>query len=175
MFLLFSFLCAALFINPAMLCAADSSQEKNRTLKINADTMISQKETNSVEFSGNVVATDIDSVIHADSIKVFLYTEDEKKKIGKENRQNIKQITASGNVKYISGNRKAFSDKAVYTADDQVLVLTGDSPKIITGESFVTGKKITIFKQNSKIIVESGKSKRVEALFNSSDSLNRQN
>lgn len=158
-----------------MLFAADSSQEKNRKLKINADTMISQKETNSVEFSGNVVATDIDSVIHADSIKIFLYTEDEKKKVGKENRQNIKQITASGNVQYISGNRKAFSDKAVYTADDQILVLTGDSPKIITGESFVTGKKITIFKQNSKIIVESGKSKRVEALFNSSNSLNRQN
>ncbi len=142
---------------------------KDQAIRINADTMISRQEANRVEFSGNVVATTENSVIHADQIIIQLYSENEKNKIKEEKKQNVREITAIGNVKYISDQRKAFSDRAVYTTKDKKLVLTGTNPKIMTGENFITGKKIIFFQAEGRIFVESGKEKRVEALFNTSD------
>jgi len=104
----------------------------------------------------------------------LLYTPQEKKKRQKENKQgNIKKIIATGNVRYSTGNKKAFSDKAVYTTDNEIIVLTGKSPTVKMGNSFVTGKKITLFKKDSRVIVESGKKRRVEALFNSEDRIKK--
>ncbi len=141
-----------------------------RKFHVTADTMISEKNAGIIEFSGNAVVNDGNSVIKADSIKIFLYTQKEQKQRKKEKKTgNIKKIIASGNVQYSSGNKKAFSDKAVYTTDNEVIVLTGKAPKVTMGNSFVTGKKIILFRKDGKVIVESGKKKRVEALFNSKD------
>ncbi|MEA2061171.1 MAG: LptA/OstA family protein [Thermodesulfobacteriota bacterium] len=141
----------------------------DQAIRINADTMISRQEENQVEFSGNVVAATEDSVIHADQIIIHLYTENEKDKLKVEKKQNVRKITAIGHVKYISGQRKAFSDRAVYTTKDKTLVLTGTNPKVMTGENFISGKKIIFFQAEGRIFVESGKEKRVEALFNTTD------
>ncbi len=149
-----------------------SKEKKPQSIHVTSDTMISEKKAGFVEFSGNARADDGDSIIKADSIKIFSYTAQEQKKRKKEKKQgNIKKIIASGNVRYISGNKKAFSDKAVYTTDTGVIVLTGKSPYVKMGNSFVKGKKITLFKKDAKVIVESGKKRRVEALFNSKDSI----
>ena len=142
---------------------------KDQAIRINADTMISRQEENQVEFSGNVVATTEESVIHADQIIIHLYTENEKDKLKVEKKQNVREITAIGHVKYMSGQRKAFSDRAVYTTKDKKLVLTGTNPKVMTGENFISGKKIIFFQAEGRIFVESGKEKRVEALFNTTD------
>ncbi|MCP4116014.1 MAG: hypothetical protein GY737_11535 [Desulfobacteraceae bacterium] len=135
--------------------------------------MISERNAAFVEFVGNAKATSRDSVVHADSIKVFLYKDKEKKELKEEDEQNIKEILATGNVRFISGDRKAYAEKAVFTTADQTLILTGGSPKVITGESFVTGKKITVFRNDGRVVVESGKEKRVEALFNTKDRIEK--
>ncbi len=145
-------------------------KKKQKFFHVTSDTMISERKAGFVEFSGHARANDGDSVIKADSIKIFFYTQQEREKRKKEKKQrNIKKIVASGNVRYSTGNKKAFSDKAVYTTDNEIIVLTGKSPTVKMGNSFVTGKKITLFKKDSRVIVESGKKKRVEALFNSED------
>ncbi len=136
------------------------------SLHITSDTMIVEKDTSVIEFSGNVVATRDDSVINADKIHVVLYSEKEKKSFPSDKKQqDVKMITATGNVKFVSGDRTAFADKAVYTSSDEVLVLTGDAPRVITGDNFVTGKKITLFQESGRVVIESGGPKRVEALF----------
>jgi len=141
---------------------------------VTSDNMISERKAGFVKFSGHARANDANSVIQADSIKIFLYTPQEKKERQKHNKQgNIKKIIASGNVKYNTGNKKAFSDRAVYTTDDEIIVLTGKTPMVKMGNSFVTGKKITLFRKDSRVIVESGKKRRVEALFNSEDRIKK--
>ena len=163
------FLCALVVMIPALLCAAEKDLSKAASLHITADTMVSQKERHRVSFSGSVVAVAEESTIQADKLTVLVYTEAEKQEIAPDKEQTVKTITASGNVQYTSGNRKAYADKAVYTSNTQTLVLTGKDPRVTTGESFVTGEKITLFQKDGRIVVESGHAKRVEALFNSRD------
>ncbi|MBF0209962.1 MAG: lipopolysaccharide transport periplasmic protein LptA [Desulfamplus sp.] len=146
-----------------------SAPQEAAKLHITSDSMMVEKEPSMITFSGNVVATQGESVIKADSILVHLFTESEKKAIPTNSNQEIKSLTASGNVRFSSGNKTAYADKAVYTSTDQKIVLTGDSPRVTTGDSYITGKVITLFQESGKVMVEGGKERRVEALFNSQD------
>ncbi len=144
---------------------ADEKKIADKTLHVISDKMVAQKDTSMVEFIGNVKATREDSIILADSIKIFIHSAETKK----EGQTDLKKIIATGNVEYTAGERKAFADKAVYTTKDEVLILTGKSPKLITGDSQVTGKKITLFRNEDRVIVESDGKTRVQAIFNPED------
>lgn len=169
-----------IFSNIRSVHSQDRDNDRQAPLHIISDRMIATKENSMVEFVGHVKATQADSVVTAESIKIF-FSEDAQKNTPPENKNpenknqenspqgNIKQIVSTGNVEYTSGERKAFADKAVYTSADGTLILTGNSPKLVTGTSFVTGKKITLFRNQDKVLVESDGSKRVEALFNPED------
>ena len=136
-----------------------------KSLHIVSDKMVALQDSSMVEFMGNVKATREDSVILADSIKVFFQTSD----TGKDDQSRVKKIISIGNVEYTSGERKAFADQMVYTTEDEVLVLTGKSPKLLTGKSWVTGKKITLFRKQDRAVVESDPESRVEAFFDPQD------
>lgn len=146
--------------------ASDSNKIDDASLHVISDKMIAKRDTSMVEFIGNVKATRLDSVVYADSIQVF-FNEDASQE--KDNENNVKKIISTGNVEYTAGERKAFADRAVYTTKDEILILTGKSAKLQTGTSFVTGTKITLYRIEDKVIVESDGSKRVEALFNPED------
>lgn len=137
----------------------------DKPLHVTSDKMIAHKDTSMVEFIGNVKATRDDAVIFADSIKIFIHTAETKK----EGQTDLKQIIATGNVEYTAGERKAFADKAVYTTQDEILILTGKTARLITGTSHVTGKKITLFRNEDRAIVESDGKTRVQAVFNPED------
>lgn len=176
-----------LFIGLALLCQpvfADTQTDSQNTppdkkeapLYVVSDKMIAKRDSSMVEFIGNVKATREDSILLADSVEVYFINDKKSKKAATQNpekqeesQSNIKQIIATGNVEYTAGERKGYADKAVYTALDETLVLTGKAPKLVTGKSFVTGKKITWFRIQDTVIVESDGSKRVEALFNPED------
>ncbi len=137
-------------------------------LHVISDEMIAEQSKATVEFIGNVKATREDSVLLAESVKVFFHTSETKKE-GPAGQSNVRKIVATGNVIYTAGERKAFADKAVYTAVNEVLVLTGKSPKLLTGKSWVTGKKITLYRLEERVMVESDGKNRVQAFFDSDD------
>ncbi len=151
------------------------SSEQEKKLRITSDSMLVEKISSIIQFSGNVVVTQQNTVISADSITVILFTDEEKSAQKSDIKQDIKEMIASGNVKFSSDNRSAFADQAIYTASDQKLVLTGDAPRIVTGGSYVTGKKIILYQNSGKVIVEGDKIKRVEALFNAKDNFKLEN
>jgi len=134
-------------------------------LKISSDKMVASKDQSMVEFTGKVKAVRADSVLIADSVKVFFHASETKK----EGQSNVKRILAVGNVEYTEGERKAFSDQADYDTTDQILVLTGDQARLLTGKSWITGKKITLFKAEDRVVVESTEETRVEAFFDADD------
>ncbi len=141
------------------------------SLHVISDKMVGEAGTSFIEFIGNVKATRLDSTVLADSIKIYFNVEDKNKTDNDDTQGNVKKIVATGNVEYTAGERKAFADKAIYTTLDEVLILTGKAPKLLTGSSFVSGKKITLFRKQDKVIVESDGSKRVEARFNPEDNI----
>ncbi len=139
-------------------------EEQRAPLHVISDKMIATKDKSLIEFIGKVKATRLDSIVIADSLKVYFNESSSNTTNSSEN--NVKKIVATGNVEYTMEDRKAYSDMAVYTTADEILILTGKSPKLVTGKNFVTGKKITLYRLQDKVIVESDGKKRVEAMFN---------
>ncbi len=160
------FVLLLLTITPAY--SEEKKDMDDSPIRITSDKMTAEKGSSMVEFIGNVEAVQDDSILLADSMKVYFVT-DKKKTKKNEAQSNITKIISTGNVRYTSGERKAFADEAIYTTADDVLVLKGTAPKLIQGASFVTGKKITYYRKQDKVIVESDGKKRVEALLNPED------
>jgi lipopolysaccharide transport protein LptA len=161
--------CFALFLISNLGLTETSKEKSQKPIHVVSDKMTAQEKSSMVEFSGNVKAVMEDSTLFADSIQI--YFNDNKKEKESAPQSSVKKIISTGNVRYISKERKAFADKAVYTTKDEILILTGKSPKLITGSSFVTGTKITLFRKEDK--VESDGEKRVEALFNPEDNITK--
>ena len=159
--------------NPTRLQAAEKTADvPAEKVHITSDTMMFDDMKSQVEFTGNVVATRLDATIYADHVKVLLYSEAEKKiRAAKEDTQapddNVKQLIATGNVKVIQKDATATADKAVYNTTQRTIVLTGKSPTVLSGKNYVTGKKITLFQDTRRVIVEGGETRRVEAFFDS--------
>lgn len=161
---IFIALCTIFLLLPSI---SRSGSQKTASLHVTSDQMIVLRNKSMVEFTGNVKAVRMDSTVIADSMKIF-FTEDSPDK-GNDTKNNIKQIISTGNVEYTAGERKAYADKAVYNSLNETLTLTGNAARLVTGTSFVTGEKITLYRNQDKIIVESKGEKRVEALFNPED------
>jgi len=161
-------ICVSLLLGIGAANAEEKNELDDSPIHITSDKMIAEKGASMVEFIGNVAATRDDSILLADSMKVYFVT-DKKKDKKNDTQSNITKIVSTGNVRYTSGERKAFADEAVYTTIDDVLVLKGKAPRLETGTSFVTGKKITLYRKQDKVIVESDGQKRVEALLNPED------
>lgn len=159
---------SSLFAQVSFAAQENATAEKKQPptdLKITSDKMVADKNQSMVEFMGNVKAIRADSVLLANSIKVFFHTS----KTKKEGQSNVKRILATGNVEYSEGQRKAFSDQADYDTADEILVLTGEKARLLTGKSWISGKKITLFKAQDRVVVESTEKNRVEAFFDAED------
>ncbi|WP_394707090.1 LptA/OstA family protein [uncultured Desulfobacter sp.] len=159
-----------LFLLAQVSVAAQENQTADKKqppadLKITSDKMVASKDQSVVEFMGKVKAVRADSVLLADSVKVFFHTSETKK----EGRSNVKRILATGNVEYTEGERKAFSDQADYDTAEEILILTGEQARLLTGKSWITGKKITLFKAEDRVVVETTEENRVEAFFDAED------
>ncbi len=79
--------------------------------------------------------------------------------------ESIKKIVANGNVQIKFDNRVAVTQQAVYITENRVLVLSGANSKVISGNNSISGEKITVYRTDGRIQVESGKEERVEAVL----------
>ena len=139
--------------------------ENNKIIHVISDKMISYNKAGYAEFIGNVKATQKNTIITADRLKVIF-----KKNIADKgplavNEGTIHEIIAKGNVKIKFDNRVAVTQQAVYNTATMVLVLTGEGSKITSGKDSISGEKITFYRADGRVNVESGNKKRVEAVF----------
>ncbi len=142
-----------------------SHVEKDEKIHIIADKLVSDSETNSFEFIGNVKATQGDSVVTGDRLKVFYKKDADTKGSPLSSEQSIHKIIVKGHVVIKFDNRIAMAEQAIYTTETKILVLTGPDSKIISGNDTISGETITLYRVDERIKVESGKEKRVEAVF----------
>jgi lipopolysaccharide export system protein LptA len=67
--------------------------------------------------------------------------------------QGIESLVQQGNVVYVDGDRKAWSDRARYTTVDQVLTLTG-SPRVVQGGMATTARSMRLNRASGDAFAE---------------------
>lgn len=139
--------------------------DKNEAIHITSDRLISDNKAGYAEFIGNVKATQTDTVITSDRLKIFYKKNIANKGPLSVNEESIHKIVANGNVEIKFDNRVATAHQAVYNTETMVLVLSGNDAKIISENDSISGEKITFYRTDGRINVESGNKKRVEAVF----------
>ena len=156
---------------PGLIAAARAQQalpagiNQTEKIKISADNLTVDNESRFAEFSGSVKAQQGDTVILADTLRIFYKSgiDDGGKKSSGEDA--IEKIVANGNVKIRFENRVAVSDEAVYITSTQKLTLSGPNTKITSGNDSISGSKITLYRNDGRINIESNEADRVEAIF----------
>jgi len=144
--------------------AAGQPSPQGDKVQITADRLISDNGGKIAEFTGNVRAVQGETVITAEALKIFFKDEaDTKTPAGSQ--ESIREIVATGKVRIKFDARLAEAEKAVYSADTQVLLLTGPGSRISDGASSITGSRITLYRAEDRIAVESGSEGRVEAVL----------
>jgi lipopolysaccharide export system protein LptA len=143
------------------------------TIVITSQSLVFKNQENTAVFDGKVVMTKVDFIMHADHMIVHFdgpsnSASAAEKGVGKVpvspgrppgpdlptfGNRAVSLIEAMGNVKMEQGGKRAKSRKAVYTQQDEKLVLLGD-PEVWEEGYHVTGVKMTMFLKEDRSIVE---------------------
>jgi lipopolysaccharide export system protein LptA len=150
------------------LTAADSPQAKAaepeaKKIQITAERLISDTTNNTAEFIGNVRASQGNTLITADNLKVFFAG-----KSGPDEAspaQSLEKLVAAGNVEIKFDNRLAVARQAVYITAQRVLILTGPGASVTSGDNIITGETITFYREDGRFTVEGGSNGRVTAVI----------
>ncbi len=146
-------------------CSAGAAVKAAPPIRIEADRMVSQEQTNSVLFTGHVDARQGDLVIRTDEMTV-LYA---KNKTGKSRRSGsgkVRKLLCKGNVEITKGDWLGTGKRMEYFAANRKIILSGGA-KAWQGKNMVAGKTITYYLNEGRSVVERNKRTggRVEAII----------
>ena len=169
-----SFSAAAFLVGTALTALCADAEDKslspgynneNKKIHITSDKLISDSEAMYADFVGNVRAVQGTNVLTADRLKIFYKKEFNTNKTENAGEESIEKIVANGNVTIKFDNKVAVTEQAEYITETEVFVLTGVNSKVTSGKNFIAGEKITLYRANDSITVESSSEKRVQAEF----------
>jgi lipopolysaccharide transport protein LptA len=110
---------------------------------ITSDRLSLDYEAKSVVFSGRVRAVQATGTITSDVLRVSYG----------ESFNDVKEMVAEGNVRISQGTRWATGEHAVLDQTKRTVVLTGN-PVVHDGRDQITGRKITVFLDSGRSVVE---------------------
>lgn len=145
---------------------AEDAAAENK-IHIRADKLVSQRKSNYILFTGNVDVEMETTRIRSSELKVFYKQAPAADAPATEG--NIDKIVASKDVRIDMDNRQATCEKAVYRADDRILVLTGNEVVIRSENNSITGRQITFNQETGEIIVDGEGGQRVNAIIHQGD------
>ena len=144
------------------------TEESSAPIHIEADRMVSQEQSNSVVFIGNVDASQGKVTIRSDEMTVY-YTQNDKAK-PKSSSSQVKKLVCRGNVEITQDDWLGTGKRMDYFAKDRKVILTGDA-KAWQGQNMVSGKTIIYYLDDKRSIVKQDKTKpgRVTAVIHPED------
>jgi lipopolysaccharide export system protein LptA len=143
-------------------------ETKGKKIHITAQRLVSDAAHNNAEFVGNVRAYQGDTVITADSLKI--YFGGKAKNSNASPTQSLEKLVATGNVEIKFDNRLAVAQQAVYITAQRVLTLIGPEATVTSGDNTISGEKITFYRDSGRLTVEGGSDGRVKAVILPEDS-----
>jgi lipopolysaccharide export system protein LptA len=154
----------ALVLAPLWAAAADEQRTPaapEDRIHITSQRLVADNQARFAEFIGDVVATQGTTVIKADRLRVYYQPDSDPA----QQAGQVDRIVATGSVNIKTGDKVADTPKAVYEAQSGVLTLVGPGSTVRSSGNSVTGEKITLFRNEDRMTVESGSRERVEAVF----------
>jgi lipopolysaccharide export system protein LptA len=144
-------------------------------IQIVADKLITNNTEKFAEFVGDVRASQGNLVITSERLRIYYRDDPDRNKDQTGSQESIKRVVANGNVQVSTERYKAQTDQAEYDLDTQVFVLIGENSTVTSGKNILTGSKITVYRKNGQIKVESSPQKRVKAVFYPKEKASEQN
>jgi lipopolysaccharide export system protein LptA len=138
----------------------DATPEK---IRITAQRLVSDTSGNQAEFVGDVKASQGETEITADSLKIFFAGHSTSQNASPA--QSLEKLIATGNVQIKFDNRLAVARQAVYITAQRVLILKGPGATVSSGENTITGETITFYRADGRFTVEGGSGGRVSAVI----------
>src|SRR5512139_2484299 len=133
-------------LSSTALSAEEQKMQVKGPINITSETLTSDNKAHTALFEGKVVAKTTDMTIYADKMLVFY----------REGSGDVTKIESTGNVRLLKGGRLITSKMAVYYADEDKVVFTGE-PRAEDGENVVTGATMTYFISQDRSYVEKSK------------------
>jgi len=174
------FFCGSILWGATSKSASNKSQShvkttKNEPIHIVSDRMEVDQDMRRIVFIGHVMAKKGDLTVLGDRMTVFYQkskkeavkkSKKDKKSVTNKNRNDqtsqISKIHMKGNVKISKRDIVAIGDTADYYEDAQKLILQGNT-KVSRGGDFISGKRVIIFLDENKSVVEGGREEPVKA------------
>ena len=128
---------------PILSNAEDQKARIKGPINITSETLTADNKAHTALFEKNVVAKTTDLTIYSDKMLVYY----------KEDGGTVTKIESTGNVKVLRESRIITSKSAIYYADEEKVIFTGE-PRAMDGENVVSGTKITYFMNNDRFQVE---------------------
>ena len=147
---------------------APTTDREAKTIQITAQRLVSDTANDQAEFIGNVRASQGQTVITADSLKVFFADQSDSGqfKAGQgAPAQSLEKLVATGNVEIKFDNRLAVARQAVYITAQRTLILTGPGASVTSGDNTITGETITFYRADGRFTVDGGSNGRVKAVI----------
>ena len=132
----------------------------NTTEKINitADTLEANNKEGRFIFKGNVKVVQGETVVTSDTLSIHY---SDQQAAGQDETTpeggSIEKIEAAGNVVILFDGRTAKTDRAIYRSDQEILQLIGEKSTVIDGPNRIVGSKITLYRNEDRIKVESSR------------------
>jgi len=126
--------------------SAEEAERIKGPIIITSEILTADNQTHTALFENSVVARTTDMTIYADRMLVY-YNKD---------TGNVIRINAEGDVKLIKENRVITSKEAVYYAEGEKVIFSGE-PRAVDGENVVTGRKMTYLLNEDRFLVEDSK------------------
>lgn len=151
--LLILFLTIGIFLLVSNVQAENNEGDNNKAEKIHvsADELVSDTNGKYAEFIGNVKATQGNTTITSERLKILYNDLSDSKNKKASSEESIEKIIAKGNVIIIFDDKTAKTDEAEYKIKARTLVLKGPASKISFGNSFITAPEIIIDRNSGKM------------------------
>ena len=133
----------------------------NEKISITADTLEADNRHHSFVFRGKVKVVQGQTEVTSDALLIRYRPEkgqQETDKVSPSGR--IETIEATGNVVILFDGRTAKSEKAVYDGNRETLELIGEKSTVIDGPNTISGSRITLYRNEDRIKVESSPDNR---------------
>lgn len=144
-------------------------------IQIRSDSLVADDQSKVAEFIGNVTASQGDTVIESERLKVYYGSGGQPSEDPENLAAQVEKIVASGNVRIRFENRLAVAQEAVYNVRSQVFILSGEGTRVSSGSNYIVGEKITLRRKDGQVVVIGGESRQVEAVFYPEDAEKKPN
>lgn len=149
----------------AGLFSAGGSSDSKAPIEIVSDRLVANNAEKWADFLGAVTATQGKFSMTSDALRIH-YEGDLLSPPKDKSAQNlITKLVATGRVHIASDQYTADAERAEYVPATDVLTLSGENSRVVSGKNTLTGSKIVLNRSEGKAIVESTGAERVKAVF----------